>query len=162
LDSGTGSGQKVDHYLPKIFANWSQLASKADMLAQEERLVAPQVTELTPAQPVISQSFMIDRKKLEEEIIHRELSRIREDFLKEARKIETHRFNILEAKMREKYDAEIQKKDDALSRASRVVNIQNALLSRVYESDKEILLKILQEADISEEDLRILSGTGEA
>jgi hypothetical protein len=136
--------QQVEKYAPKIFDKWQELGSKVEGTA--------------PAQPAVSSSFVIDRQALEEDVIRRELQRVRDEFLKEAGRIEKERMTALEAKLKKDYEDELNNRTEEIERAYRIINIQTAILSRLYELDKDVLLQILHDANISEEDLKILSG----
>jgi Mg2+ and Co2+ transporter CorA len=136
--------QKVEKYAPKIIDKWQELGSKVEKPAT--------------ARPAISSSFVIDRKVLEEEIIRKELQKVRDEFLKEAEALERDRLTAIEARLRKDFEKELRDKTEEIERAFRIINIQTAILSRLYENNKDILLQILRDADISEDDLKILSG----
>jgi len=136
--------QQVEKYAPKIIDKWHELGSKVEKPALKE--------------PAINSSFMIDRKVLEEDVIRKELQKVRDEFLKEAEALEKERLSAIEARVREDFQKDLLQKTEEIERAFRIINIQTAILSRLYEHNKDILLQILRDADISEDDLKILSG----
>jgi hypothetical protein len=149
--------KSVDKYLPRIFANWNDLATKSEIVPQAGP-AAPAVRETSGAVPLVGPSMIVDRKRLEEDFVSREITRVREEFLKEATALHSRRLAELEERMRNDYESELVQKDGEITRSRRVINIQNAILSKIYERDRDALLKILIEADISEEDLMALAG----
>jgi hypothetical protein len=137
--------KKTEEYLPKIIANWNELASRGDAGK--------------PAKPAVGPSFVIDRKSLTDDLIRRELARVREEFITEAKKLEKVKLESLKSAIRTEYEQKIKTNADELGRAMRIINIQNAILSKIYERDKTALIEVLREAKISENDLKILAGT---
>jgi hypothetical protein len=139
--------RKVEEYAPRIFKTWNERAEKSGIHKS--------------IQPSPVATFIFDRKTLSEDMIRRELQTVRDEFVTEAKKLEVERIALLETELKEKYENEYKKKDNDLSKAVRIINIQNAILSRLYDEDKQALIKILRAADISEEDLKILAARTE-
>jgi hypothetical protein len=134
---------KVDNYVPRIFAKWNELADKA-------KVEKPDAFN-------IREPHLIERKSVADVVIRSELQKVREEFLIEARKLEQDRMEVLEAQLRKKIEIELRDRESQMVRAYRIINIQNAIISRLYAENRDILLKVLQEADITEDDLRVLS-----
>lgn len=161
-DSPSATSGRPDGVEFRILARWSELAGSAPdgpKLPAPSRGPAPLSTplQITPRGP---QPFIIDRDRLGADIIRRELQRVREEFLKEAGKLEKERMALLESGLRKKFEAALQEKSREIERATRIINIQNAILAKVHEEDGGILPRILSEADISDDDLEALRSAG--
>lgn len=142
-----------EEYTAKIIDNWRR---KGEVLWSSHG-----ISSMAPKQPVSSPpqygSFVIDKSALTEDVIRRELVRVREEFLIEAKKLESEKISKIERSVKAQYDAQLRRSRDELSRALRIINIQNAIISKLYEKNKNTLIRVLREADISEQELRILS-----
>ena len=128
----------VDKYFPQIEAKLQERGAKA----------------LLPA----GQSTLYDH--LNEEGIKRELEKVRDEFLQEAGKLEAERMVVLEAQCEEKYRSQLEEIDKEVNKAYRIINIQNAILTKIFESNKDALLNVIKDLDITEKDLEILASGG--
>ena len=143
----------VDKHIPYLESSWKR-ADKA---------------RLAPA-PSSLRSLEI-HKGLEEGLIQRELVKVREEFLIEARKIQTEKMILLDAqyeakikrvdeeyhKLFREQETKLSKKDEELDRYYRIINIQTEILTRLYEQNKEVFYKILEDAGIDLNDLSALT-----
>jgi hypothetical protein len=134
----------VDKYFHQIESNWQERAADANVMGK------------VPPPPSLTRSLEI-RKNLEEGLIQRELGKVREEFLIEARKLEAKRMIALEAQYEEKYRNLLEEKDAEINRAYRIINIEDAILSKADEKHPGLLVEICQDANITIDDLKNLT-----
>ncbi len=121
----------------KVFENWDDKKSNIELKSE--------------IQKVLPKAYGLDIQSYQPEL-QKELDKTREQFLSEAKKKEADLKNILEIG----YKQELDKKDEELRRACRVIDVQNAVLSKVYEKNKYIILNVIQDAEITEDELKAL------
>jgi len=121
----------------RVFENWDDKKSSTE-LKTEIRKVSPKI-------------YGLEMQKYQPEI-QNELEKTREQFLNEIKEREADLKNRLEARYKEK----IEKKGEELGYACRIIDVQNAILSKVFENDRDTLLKVLRDAEITEDDLKAL------
>ncbi len=144
LPSAGPKNPLVDKYFHQIESNWQERAATANIMGK------------VPPAPSLTRSLEI-RKDLEEGLIQRELGKVREEFLIEARKIEEERIAMIKADLNKKYEDQLRETYATVETANKVINIQNAILGKIMEKDKDLLLKVLDDAGITEEDINLLA-----
>jgi len=87
-----------------------------------------------------------------------ELEEIKGQFMDKAKKFEDERLKMLSEEYKGQIRKEIEQKDAELEYRQRIINIQAALLSRLIDENRDTVLRVLQNANLSEEDLQMLSG----
>jgi hypothetical protein len=128
----------------KIINRWNDVASKIDIPSTE----LPKYLPIALNPEIQSQIY----EGPSDDAIQKELEKTREEFLLEIKGKEANLKNRLETG----YKEELDKKDEELERSCRIMNIQNAILLQVYEKNRDIFLKVLQDAEITEDELKAL------
>jgi hypothetical protein len=131
----------VDKYFPKIESNLKECGAKA---------------ELGKPLLLVGQSTLYDR--LKEEDIRKELEKVRNEFLIEAKKVQEESIATIKADLEREYEEKLQQAYRNLDNSRRVINIQNAIFAKFFEQDKEAFLTVVK--DLDEEDLEILASGG--
>jgi len=141
------SNQLAEKYAPKnpyapVINNWNQIDAKTDLVKEVD----------------ITRSVLFNRDL--ENKMEQELAKVREEFLINAKKLQEERIAEIQVDLEAKYGKEIQKAHADLDNSYRVINIQNAIFAKLFESNKDVLLKVLDEIDVTQEDLEVLASGG--
>jgi len=87
-----------------------------------------------------------------------ELEDIKNQFLEKIKQYEEEKLRQIAEAYRQKLQMELEQKENEIEHNQRIINIQAALLSRLIEENRNTVLKVLENADLSEDDLLLLSG----
>jgi hypothetical protein len=90
--------------------------------------------------------------------MRKELGDLKAQFLEKARKYEEERLKEITDTYRNRLQREVEQLESEIEHNQRIINIQAALLSRLIEENRSSVLKVLENADLSEDDLLLLSG----
>jgi hypothetical protein len=145
--SGSASEINPGHNerIEKVIENFH---SKGAMIPDIRSEVNIMYRETSEAKPEID----YDTQK----IMEMELKKVREDIVRKVDALEKGTIERFEAK----YGAHLAKKEAEIQTARRIINIQNYIVSQIFNKNKEVLLRVLEESDITQEDLEILSMGG--
>jgi hypothetical protein len=121
-------------------------------------MLMPTIEETQPPQKDPYEEFIETVLDRVEKTMKKELDTIKAEFLEKIRIAEEEKINDIYDECRMEFKKEIENKQIEIEQAYRIVNIQAALLSRILEENKDSVLRVLHTANLSEDELVLLSG----
>lgn len=118
---------------------------------------APAQPALLPAHQRPQPPTLMERPRIPPELIRAELEKAREEFVAGLKAKEESRIAEIEARFKASFAADIARLEGELGRATRIINIQNAILRALYTKDRKLMMRVLKDANISAQDLKALS-----
>lgn len=91
-------------------------------------------------------------------LLREEFGSIRDRFVERAKKAEEEKLKALLDEYRKIFMRQLERKEAELQSAQKVINIQAALLSRLAQQDRDNVVRVLRNANLSEDELQLLSG----
>lgn len=116
------------------------------------------IEETTPPQKDAYDEFIEIIIEKIEKAMRNDLGNITADFLENMKSAKEEKLKAIYEEFIAEFKKELESKQVEIEYAHRIINIQATLLSKIMEDDKESVLRVLHNVNLSEDELELLSG----